>query len=65
MLRVSALVGMCPEIAELDVNPFVVLASGASALDVRVRVSADGPRIDHAMAHAAIASGAIKSRSLA
>ena len=65
VLRVSALVGMCPEIAELDVNPFVVLPSGASALDVRVRVSADGPRVDHAMAHAAIASGAMKSRSWA
>jgi acyl-CoA synthetase (NDP forming) len=63
VLRISALVGMCPEIEELDVNPFVVLPEGASALDVRVRVSADGARSDHAMAHAAIASGAMKSRS--
>ena len=65
VLRISALVGMCPEIEELDVNPLVVLPSGASALDVRVRVSADGPSIGHAMAHAAIASGAMKSRSWA
>jgi ribosomal protein S9 len=56
---------MCPEIEELDVNPFVVLPSGASALDVRVRVSAGGARGDHEMAHAAIASGAMKSRSWA
>ena len=65
VLRISALVGMCPEIEELDVNPFVVLPDGASALDVRVRVSADGPSADHEMAHAAIASGAMKSRSWA
>ena len=41
ILRISALVGICPEIQELDVNPLAVLPSGVSALDVRVRVSAD------------------------
>ena len=38
VLRISALVGICPEIQELDVNPLSVLAEGVSALDVRVRV---------------------------
>jgi acyl-CoA synthetase (NDP forming) len=42
ILRISALVGLCPEIQELDVNPLVVLAEGVSAVDVRVRVS--GPK---------------------
>jgi hypothetical protein len=39
ILRISALVGMCPEIQELDVNPLAVLPGGVSALDVRVRVA--------------------------
>ena len=38
VLRLSALVGICPEIEELDVNPLGVLPAGVSALDVRVRV---------------------------
>lgn len=38
ILRISALVGACPEIQELDVNPLSVLPDGVSALDVRVRV---------------------------
>lgn len=37
--RIAALVTMCPEIQELDVNPLAVLPGGVSALDVRVRVS--------------------------
>jgi acetate---CoA ligase (ADP-forming) len=41
VLRISALVGICPEIQELDVNPLAVLAEGVSAVDVRVRVSAN------------------------
>ena len=66
VLRISALVGMCPEIAELDVNPLMVLSKGVSALDVRVRVSADHATRDHAVAATAtIASGAMKSRSFA
>lgn len=40
ILRLSALVGICPEIQELDVNPLAVLAAGVAALDVRVRVGA-------------------------
>lgn len=40
VLRLSALIGICPEIAELDVNPLAVLPDGVSALDVRVRVGA-------------------------
>ena len=38
LLRVSALVGICPEIQELDLNPVKVLTSGACAVDVRIRV---------------------------
>ena len=38
VLRLSALVGICPEIQELDVNPLMVLPTGVSALDVRIRV---------------------------
>lgn len=40
ILRLSALVGICPEIEELDVNPLAVLPVGVSALDVRIRVTA-------------------------
>ena len=39
LLRVSALLEICPEIHELDVNPLMVLEQGARAVDVRVRVS--------------------------
>lgn len=38
LLRLSALVGLCPEIAELDINPLSVLTAGVRALDARVRV---------------------------
>lgn len=41
ILRLSALIGICPEIQELDVNPLVVLPDGVSALDVRVRIAAN------------------------
>jgi acetyl coenzyme A synthetase (ADP forming)-like protein len=38
VLRVSVLLGLCPEIQELDLNPVKVLESGACAVDARVRV---------------------------
>ena len=39
--RVSQLVDACPEIQEMDINPLMVLATGAVAADVRIRI---GPR---------------------
>jgi acetyl coenzyme A synthetase (ADP forming)-like protein len=44
LLRVSALLTICHDIRELDINPVVVTPSGAMALDVRVRVAPDPPR---------------------
>jgi acyl-CoA synthetase (NDP forming) len=44
LLRVSAMVEDLPQIAELDLNPFVVQESGAVILDARVRVEAVEPR---------------------
>ena len=41
LLRVSQLVDACPEIRELDLNPVMVLPSGAIAADARVRI---GPK---------------------
>jgi acyl-CoA synthetase (NDP forming) len=43
LLRLSALVGWCPEIQELDINPLLVLAHGARAVDARIRV--DRPKV--------------------
>jgi acetate---CoA ligase (ADP-forming) len=40
LLRVSQLVDACPEIQEMDINPLIVLATGAVAADVRVRIGA-------------------------
>jgi len=40
MLRVSALLEICPEIRELDINPLKVLEQGALVVDARVRVEA-------------------------
>jgi acyl-CoA synthetase (NDP forming) len=42
ILRVSALLSICPEIQELDLNPVKVLRSGACVVDARVRI--DRPR---------------------
>ena len=39
LLRTSALVQACPEIAELDFNPVIVTRAGATVVDVRVRVA--------------------------
>jgi acyl-CoA synthetase (NDP forming) len=41
LLSVSALLGACPEIQEMDINPLTVFERGACALDVRIRI---GPR---------------------
>jgi acyl-CoA synthetase (NDP forming) len=38
LLRLSALIGLCPEIREVDINPLRVLPRGARALDARIRV---------------------------
>ncbi|MCS6810143.1 MAG: bifunctional acetate--CoA ligase family protein/GNAT family N-acetyltransferase [Tepidimonas sp.] len=43
LLAVAQLLADVPEIAELDINPLVVDAQGAVALDARVRVSAERP----------------------
>ena len=38
ILRLSAMLDICPEIREVDINPLKVLEHGVSALDVRIRV---------------------------
>jgi acetate---CoA ligase (ADP-forming) len=43
LLRISALVEAAPEIQELDLNPVIVLASGASVADARLRVEHGAP----------------------
>ncbi|HEU4927427.1 MAG TPA: GNAT family N-acetyltransferase [Vicinamibacterales bacterium] len=52
LLRVSAIVGVAPEIRELDLNPVIVLPTGACVADVRVRlgsmaVESRGRRIEY------------------
>ena len=39
VLRVSALVELCPEIQEIDLNPVIVSTRGATAVDARIRVA--------------------------
>jgi acyl-CoA synthetase (NDP forming) len=39
LLRISALLQLCPEIEELDLNPVIVTTDGAFAVDARVRIS--------------------------
>jgi acetyl coenzyme A synthetase (ADP forming)-like protein len=43
LLRVSELVSVAPEIQELDLNPVIVLASGAFVADVRLRIGVETP----------------------
>ena len=38
LMRLSAMIAVCPEIQELDINPMKVLEKGVVALDARVRV---------------------------
>ena len=40
LLRVSVLLEICPEIAELDLNPVMVGTDGSTVVDARVRVAA-------------------------
>jgi acyl-CoA synthetase (NDP forming) len=42
LLRLSALLTWCPEIREIEINPFLVLPRGARAVDARVRVEPHG-----------------------
>jgi acetyl coenzyme A synthetase (ADP forming)-like protein len=42
LLRLSALLTWCPEIREIEINPFLVLPRGARAVDARVRVEPQG-----------------------
>lgn len=44
ILRVSALLSICPEIQELDLNPLKVLETGVCAVDARIRVAHDRPK---------------------
>ncbi|HSP35578.1 MAG TPA: acetate--CoA ligase family protein, partial [Thermoanaerobaculia bacterium] len=45
ILRVSALLEICPEIRELDINPLKVLERGAAVVDARVRIEAIAPAL--------------------
>lgn len=38
LLRLSAIVGVCPEIQEIDINPLLVLPGGVRAVDARIRL---------------------------
>jgi acyl-CoA synthetase (NDP forming) len=44
LLRVSRLASDLPEVAELDLNPFIATAGGAQAADARIRVTPAQPR---------------------
>jgi acetyl coenzyme A synthetase (ADP forming)-like protein len=43
LLRLSTMVGWCPEIQELDINPLLVLPRGVRAVDARIRI--DRPKM--------------------
>ena len=44
LARVSALVETHPELAEMDLNPVIVLPEGAAIVDARIRVEMPAPR---------------------
>jgi acyl-CoA synthetase (NDP forming) len=43
LLRVSELLDAAPEIQELDLNPVIVLSSGARVADARIRIAVEPP----------------------
>jgi acyl-CoA synthetase (NDP forming) len=43
LMRLSALLTICPEIRELDINPLKALPNGAAVVDARVRIDAVSP----------------------
>ena len=43
LLRLSALLQLCPEIEKVDLNPVIVTADAAWVVDARVRIAAGGP----------------------
>jgi acetyl coenzyme A synthetase (ADP forming)-like protein len=43
LMRLSALLTLCPEIRELDMNPLKVLPNGAATVDARIRVDTITP----------------------
>jgi acetyl coenzyme A synthetase (ADP forming)-like protein len=45
LLRLSTLIGWCPEIQELDVNPLLVLSRGVCAVDARIRIDQPQARV--------------------
>jgi acetyltransferase len=45
LTRLSAMLTVCPEIHELDINPVKVLPNGAAAVDARIRIEAVKPGI--------------------
>ena len=45
LLRVSALVEAHPEVVELDLNPVLATADGATVVDARVRVAPPEPEL--------------------
>ena len=43
LVRVSQLLAACPEIHEMDLNPVIVMASGAVAVDARIKLGPQPP----------------------
>lgn len=54
IIRFSFLVADCPQIAEMDVNPLMVMPSGVVALDARIRVDLSHPHDARPFSHLAI-----------
>jgi acyl-CoA synthetase (NDP forming) len=38
LMAISQLLDACPEIQEMDINPIIVAAEGATAVDARIRI---------------------------